>query len=166
MRGTHARLPAAAEQAEAERRAAEGARDGSAQQLREAEARFEAAEEAVAELRTALERQQATFAQQEDRAAREAADLQRRAAEAEARHEVPPPPTATAPPARPAPDRCKAHWQKPPLRGCAGWRAAWTSAARTGADSAWRVQPAVDRLWGCPGVSDGAAGSHGGCEAV
>lgn len=49
-------------QAEAEQRAAAAAREGGARQLREAEARADAAEEAVAELRLALERQQAAFA--------------------------------------------------------------------------------------------------------
>lgn len=49
-------------QAEAEQRAAAGAREGGARQLREAESRAEAAEEAVSELRLTLERQQAAFA--------------------------------------------------------------------------------------------------------
>ncbi len=49
-------------QAEAEQRAAAGAREGGARQLREAECRTEAAEEAVSELRLTLERQQAAVA--------------------------------------------------------------------------------------------------------
>lgn len=49
-------------QADAEQKAAAAAREGGARQLREAEARADAAEEAVAELRTTLERQQAAFA--------------------------------------------------------------------------------------------------------
>lgn len=49
-------------QAEAEERAKAGAREGGARQLREAESRADAAEEAVAELRLTLERQQAAFA--------------------------------------------------------------------------------------------------------
>lgn len=74
-------------QAAAEQSAAAGQRDASTRLLKEAEARREAAEEVAAELRATLEQQQATFSHREDRAAREAAELQRRVAEADARHE-------------------------------------------------------------------------------
>lgn len=74
-------------QVQAEQAAAAGEREESIRLLREAEARAEAAEEAAAELRATLEQQQGIFSHREDRAAREAAEWQRRVAEADARHE-------------------------------------------------------------------------------